>query len=506
MLMFNWPMDKSPQRRPSYRLGIGSFALYLSVGLSGLAVSAPRAIAQSIAESSSSDFWAEANAIVTSQARWFDRTEQTLRQPEAQLPQILSVKLLPQLLAMDRFIQRYDRNGVALCQSDRGLTQLAQNTGFDSAQVEAYCAIAQMSRDLTPLRDRLSQRSAQFNGTPGSLTRTPMFKTQIGTQRFFPRSPEQFNLMAPPASAPDQLLRPYPQTVGIQRFKQARANARPAIAPAFRPPSDILELIEQGRGQLARIQVNQPASVQSFNTPRGTQLSTAQLNAARQLNPAPAAKYAVRSDERAIYTAFLAQPGTGISRVYPTQAFVTDRNRLDPNQIPMPFGLRVEDGQFLVTGEALNYGFMSAIGEQDLAGLELDDVSDTLPELFNTYQPPNTLAELQNHQRRFLIGKDTPINATSPAALKQTYVMRLVQYQLPELITRGRALEPGERGDLKTHLRHSGSDQLIAFRPVIQRNDGSYTILWKVLKQQSAPQITDLDRYVSTHLKTRSRN
>lgn len=466
--------------------------------MSGLVIN-NRAIAQTNSNLTSADFWTEADAIVTSQARWFDRTEQAIRQPEAQLPQILSVKLLPQLLSMDRFIQRYARNGTDLCQSERGQTLLAQNAGFDSAQVETYCAIAQMSRDLTPLRDRLSQRSAQFNGTPGSLTRTPMFQTRIGTQSFFTRAPEQFNLMAPPTAAPDPLRRPYPQSVGIQRLKQAQANDRPAIAPAFLPPPDILELIEQGRGQLARIQVNQPDPGPA---------TTQSLNAARKLNPAPAAKYAVRADEMAIYTEFLAQPGTGISRVYPTQAFVTDRNRLDPNQIPMPFGLRIEDGQFWVTGAALNYGFITPIGEQDLAELAIDDLRDAaaLPAIFDRYQPPNTLAELQNHQRRFLIGKDTPITAASPAALKQTYVMRLVQYQLPELVTSGRAFNPGDRGDLKSRLQHSGSDQLIAFRPVIQRNDGSYTILWKVLKQQSAPQITDLDRYVSNNLRSRSRN
>jgi hypothetical protein len=81
-----------------------------------------------------------------------------------------------------------------------------------------------------------------------------------------------------------------------------------------------------------------------------------------------------------------------------------------------------------------------------------------------------------------------------------------VQYQLPEIVTSGRPMASGDRGQLKTLLQHQGTDQLIAFRPVIQRNDGSYTVLWKVLDTKAAPPITDLDQYVSLNLKTRSRN
>lgn len=39
-------------------------------------------------------------------------------------------------------------------------------------------------------------------------------------------------------------------------------------------------------------------------------------------------------------------------------------------------------------------------------------------------------------------------------------------------------------------------DIILAFRPVRQRSDGSYTVLWKVLNQLKEPQIEDLEEYL----------
>jgi hypothetical protein len=445
----------------------------------------------------SADFWPQAQSILASQVQWFDRAEVAVSTPDPVTNQILSTKLLMQLRSMDRFVQRYDKHGAIWCQSTQATERLT-TAGLDASQIATYCAIAKLSRELMPLRDRLTQRSSQFN-PQRTIAPPPQFFTQSNRGQLFPTSIEQVNLAAPSPAAPATQRLIQPQMVGVQRVKQLTANYRPKVAPAIAPPPDLLALINQGRERLVQVQTNIPSQSQTY----GTQ-SVQVFKAA----PPRISKFAVRESEFDAFRSLLDQPNTGIGRVYPTQSFVADTNRLTPANIPMPFGLRIDDGQFQVMGEALNYGFVTAIGDVDLADVDRATVqaSQTLPALFQTYQPPNTLAALQTHQRRFLSGKDTPLSSAIPAELHRTYVMRLVQYQLPEIVATGRPLRSGDRGQLKTLLQHQGTDQLIAFRPVIQRNDGSYTILWKVLDSKAAPQITDLDQYVSLNLKTRSRH
>ncbi|NRB07299.1 MAG: hypothetical protein HRU34_08610 [Richelia sp.] len=45
-------------------------------------------------------------------------------------------------------------------------------------------------------------------------------------------------------------------------------------------------------------------------------------------------------------------------------------------------------------------------------------------------------------------------------------------------------------------LEMQSSDVIVAFLPVSRRSDGSYTILWRVVKQLPAPQIQDLEDYL----------
>jgi hypothetical protein len=456
------------------------------------AIAADAGVDEVAADRPTANFWPDAQKILASQATWFDRAETAISTPDPLVNQILSTKLLMQLRSMDLFVQRYDKHGAIWCQSTQASERLT-TAGLDATQIETYCAIAKLSRDLMPLRERLTQRASQFN-PQRTIAPVPQFFTQSNRGLSIPTSIEQVNLTAKSPAAPTPQTLIHPQRVGVQRMKQLQANYRPKVAPAIAPPTDLIALINQGREQLVKVQTGIPAQSQGFST-QSVQVFKPPTQTV--------SKFAVRESEVDAFRSLLAQPDTGIGRVYPAQSFVADTNRLTPANIPMPFGLRIEDGQFLLAGEALNYGFITAIGDVDLAEVQ---AKQALPELFKTYTPPNTLAAIENHQRRFLNGKDTPLSSMIPAQLNRTYVMRLVQYQLPEIVTSGRPLASGDRGQLKTLLQHQGSDRLIAFRPVIQRNDGSYTVLWKVLDRKAAPPITDLDQYVSLNLKTRSRH
>jgi hypothetical protein len=92
------------------------------------------------------------------------------------------------------------------------------------------------------------------------------------------------------------------------------------------------------------------------------------------------------------------------------------------------------------------------------------------------------------------------------AALYRTYVMRLVEFDLPDIVASGRPLKPGERGNLVNLLQADGRDRLIVFRPVSRQWDGSYTILWQVVRHNPEPGLVGLEDYISLNLQTRGRN
>jgi hypothetical protein len=386
----------------------------------------------------------------------------------------------------------------AICHSQSPSAHSALAPGLALDQQATYCAIYQLSRDLTPLHQHLIQRSARFRLEARTAESTAQFFTQsklapLATATVEPASHTHRLQTEPPSP-----IFVYPQMVGSQRIKQWQAGDRGTIAPAITPHPELLQRLNQGQIQLAQVQATLPTSSPLF---AAKSLPVGALQKPQQAKQ-PIAKFAVPPAEAIRYRTFLGQPQTGIDQVYPATAFVPTQNRLNPVNVPMPFGLRLEDGKFLLGGEAINYGFMTDIGNINLADVRVDQ---GLPQLFHTYTPPTTLAAIQQDQRRFLLGKDTPLSSVIAAKLNHTYVMRLVQYRLPELVTTGRLLQPGERSQLKSLLQHCGNDRIIAFRPVARGTDGSYTILWKVLETQSVPQITDLKDYISTNLQTRTR-
>jgi hypothetical protein len=156
--------------------------------------------------------------------------------------------------------------------------------------------------------------------------------------------------------------------------------------------------------------------------------------------------------------------------------------------------------------QGVDYSFMVDLGDVPLNKLEprLQAVARSTREFFLNYQPPKQLNELQVERRRFMNGKDQNWNlnqvilANAKAELNHTYLVRSLQFQLPDMILSGRPLSPQERQSLGQIQQLRSSDILIAFRPVRRRSDGSYTILWRILHQFPEPQIQDLETSVNS--------
>jgi hypothetical protein len=74
--------------------------------------------------------------------------------------------------------------------------------------------------------------------------------------------------------------------------------------------------------------------------------------------------------------------------------------------------------------------------------------------------------------------------------------VRSLQFAIPEIVLNGKRVSPQQRRDVDKLLKMKGSDTVVAFRAVRERNDGSYTVLWKILNQMPEPKINDLEQYL----------
>lgn len=184
--------------------------------------------------------------------------------------------------------------------------------------------------------------------------------------------------------------------------------------------------------------------------------------------------------------------------------------------------LQVSDTQTLqLVPEDLDYGFLLPLGEFPLEALSLDyllqaphDLDDdsplpplpldlsTLAFLF-TYAPPDSLEALQADRNRFLTGKQQDrfglaqiLPMEAPLVVNQTYVLRSIQFQVPEALKAGRFLTDRDRRYRQLLLDMPSRDLILGVQPIAQHGDGSYTLRWRILGQFPHPEVLDLGEYV----------
>ena len=192
----------------------------------------------------------------------------------------------------------------------------------------------------------------------------------------------------------------------------------------------------------------------------------------------------------------------------------------DPDPFQPRLTLQVDDQNRLnlVTAD-LDYGFVLPLGEVPLEALDLNrlrqtgakETDDEVPPLpldlptfafLLTYQPPQTLVELQGDRNRILTGKQekfglsVPLSPTVPLVLNHTYLVRSIQFEVPEVLRTGRFLTDRDRRYRQLLLEMPSRDLLLAVQPVAQQRDGSYTLRWRVLGQFPDPEVVDLGQYV----------
>lgn len=484
------------------------FLLLLSVSLP-LVVSSPVGAQERLNQNGNSPgFWLPAEQLVQQQLNLINRIQRSLSSPDINLTEGTRGQLFLHLGRVERFLLSQYPTPELLCTNG----SVAANVPADLSlpQREVYCALYAGMQELKPIVSVLDRRLPMLAGiaAPNPIPPNPPQAVGLGLNLLNPIQPG----FGPVPDFPQ----PEPPVIGVPAKTPIVDYQEPPLPPAIAPPKPASRALLSAREQLVTILPAFPAS-------------------ARIIDPGPNpeiianATYGLLPLEPQQYAEFLAQPDTGIARILLAQSYSPDpnqlRNRLQPTvleQFPFaplaenPTGLTprlaldITQGNFHILMPGLDYGFIVNLGAVPLEDIDpnLKNISALSPaqqDLFLNYNPPNQLEALQVDQRRFLTGKDgvgfvppvsPPASTEAPVILKNTYLVRLIQFQIPEVLLTGKPISRSQRRHLPDILKTPSSDVIVAFQPVHRRLDGSYTVLWRLVYQFPNPQIEDLDQYV----------
>jgi len=449
------------------------------------------------------NFWSRAEYLVQKQLNLIQGINKALASPDLNRVQGAQGQLFVQERRVKSFLKSQYPIPEFLCQNSQEDTAIV--TELSVSQRKVYCALYGSMQQLKSIDAQLEYRLPMLLGLRApellpSARSSPLNRQETVIPRFSP---------VPDFPAPEPPVLDVPA-------KRPLAGYEPPFQPAIAPSEEVSAILSAARKPLLSVLDTFPPSAQIIDPVIATRI-------------ADHGDYALWATDIQKHSKFLALPGTGIARVLPAESYRLDpnqlRNRIQPTvaqRFPfMPLlknnsgyaprlALEVEDGNFQILMLGMDYGFVVNLGDVPLEELEVNQqnasiLSSQQARLFLNYLPPNRLEDLQAEQRRFLTTKigagfipslTTPASNQAPAVLKNTYLLRLVQFQLPEVVLADEPISRRERRYLNLILDTPSSDVLVAFRPVQQRFDGSYIVLWRVLNQFPQPQIVDLHKYV----------
>ena len=462
------------------------------------------------------EFWPQAYRLVQEQSFLIDRIEEALLSPDPNRVRAAEGQITLHLGAVDRFLRSAYPLPDLLCGD---LAPSLPATGASASlpsgpQVQAYCGLYAAADRLKALRPDLDRRVMAL-GSVAEVEPLPLVSGEVTVNRAGVPQMRHGNLRDAADSVQGRVpAAPMAMTPVVEQPMKPLVNYSPPMQPAIAPPDGLLTQVRSIRALNEQIQAAFPGS------PRFA-------NRQEMMTSLDELTYDLYEPEADYYQAFLAQPNTGIARLLPAAVYQPDPNQLRNRLMPTveeryPFSpllaQRAEGSPLLalqVAGDrlqfapvGLHYGFMADLGQTPLdaldAQLKVDRqvLSPELRSLFMGYQPPETLADLQRDQRRFLRNKgderalETFQNGQIPLVVGHTYLVRSLQFELPEAIVEGRPLPVRDRRYLELRLDTDSSDVLVAVRPISRRVDGSYTVLWQLIEEFPDPTIRDLDQYV----------
>lgn len=464
-------------------------------------VSQAPVLAQELTVPSSEDFWRQTEDLVQAQVGLIDRLTVVLTTASAEQLDQAQLQLLRNDIRVNNFLTDENRNPQAICQGINNIRDNS-NSNFSNQQQQVYCTLYSSRQKLLALMPVLNRRLGLLQ-----LSNNPLLGGNI------PVNDPRFNTPTATLSLPNIRARlPELSSMVIgSPAKPAIADFRPPLLPAIAPASEIQQITRSIRQDLIATAAAFPTEVIfTADLPnRGT------------------TQEGLLADDFSRYQAFLQQPNTGITRILPAllrrQTLNQVQSRLQPtvaqgfpftsvvtinnNPTTARLALEVDDsGNLQIAQPGLDYGFIWNLGAVDLEQVTRNQTSlSTSPEsrFFFSYDPPSRLEELQIDRRRFLTGKldnfapDGLRSISVPLVVNQTYLVRLIQFQLPAPLISREVIPRRDRRYLDQTLQTPSSDIVVALQPIERNNDGSYTMIWRLVNQFPDPQVLDLTNYLN---------
>jgi hypothetical protein len=475
------------------------------VSVAGSTLAAEHQFQSSLTENLTSNvtaekFYTEAAKLVQRQIDLIARIEQALTNPDPHRIRVVKGQLTIQSKTVERFVNRQQNQPQTVCGSQRNFSPFSEQLNTDLDQI--YCSLYTSNQELlklSPILDIILSRRGEL----ALIRELPLISGERKPDPILSIAPLQYPQLGQPA-LPFSALEPnfssnglgkQPQVIG-RTAKTSIANYAPPVQAAIVAPESALTYINSAKEILLTTKKVFPAQFR-FTDPWKNAETLDRLT------------YGISPQEPQIYAQFLALPNTGIFRVLQSSAYQRPLNTLANRLLPQvseryPFpslgdaqdgfnpslALQMRGERFQLVDPGLDYSFMIDVGNIPLEELDskLKAVASPTRNFFLNYQPPEQLAALKLEKRRFLTGKDQPwqqpvIFAHAPVKLNHTYLVRSLQFQVPETMFQTPAISAQQLQQIPS------SDIIIAFRPVRQRSDGSYTVLWRVLQQLPAPAI-----------------
>lgn len=494
---------------------------------------------QTSSQGPSVEFWQSAQKILQSQINLIDRLDRAIVTPDPNAVRAISGRIITHAIEVRRLSSGQYGNGLAC----------PKGSVTDSLDVQIICQIQANAKILEGLQPALQDRidtlgnvayvqplplvSGESIVGPGGV---PRFEKGSLARRAAPLYANAPNLPVKESALPGRPV------------KSALGDYVAPLQPALMAPLYVANMIDRLQNSVSDLQSIFPKVI-SFSQPN-VEAAIADRRA-----------YGVDPQDINRNKSFLEKPHTGLSRVHPSLAYNPDpnilRNRLapsfeerhpyalliNPSDPPLPrlqgdirdrlapqdtqrfpfvplgkssfrprLALQLNGNEFKLVNSGFDYGFMmdlGNLGKTDINGLSAGLPSNQIaiePDIrsfFLGYRPPTTLEALKSERHRFLSGKAGPNNMPSllspeaPIQMGHTYLLRTLQFKMPDAIGLNKALPVQERRKLDQVIAELKSkDLLVVFRPIERKADGSYSILWRVMGEFAEPQVSDLAQYI----------
>jgi len=179
------------------------------------------------------------------------------------------------------------------------------------------------------------------------------------------------------------------------------------------------------------------------------------------------------------YADFLRQPDTGLIRLLPREIYDRENDKNNQKRLSLRGGgayysftrrtheygfgsdISLESNYLSVGFAGADYGILLKVGNLPLQEISLEHAST---HFLSNYKAPTEESEARSEYRKFAPGTTvdgTLYQSKLPVELNSTYLLRSINY--------------------------SRADVLVAFSVVRRDDDGSITIVWKLLRKYSRP-------------------